>query len=80
MPVEPDCPKPHSQTWIDVMLYITMRFYAEKYRSFWEWSPLIHKKGIHVKVSLRKLIKEEGSACCCPKSDNRVVYALLSFC
>lgn len=49
---------------------------------FWEWSPLIHKKGFHVKVSPGKSTKAESSAWCCPKSDNSVeeLYALLSVC
>lgn len=82
MSVDPDFPRLHLQTRVSVMLSITMCIYAEKYRNFWEWSPLIHKKEFHVKVSLGKLTKAESSAWCCPKSDNRVdeLYALLSVC
>ena len=54
-----------------IMLSTTLHIYLEKYRKFWERSPLIHKKGFHVKVSLRNLTKAESGAWCFPKSDNR---------
>lgn len=57
VPVGPDFPRPDLQTWIVVMLSSTVRIYAEKYRNFWEWTPIIHKNRIACQSVPREIAK-----------------------